>query len=154
MRKEKIVLKIDTDHSIKEVFRFEAKTKLQRPLIGSRIPAGFPSPAQDYVEACLDLNEYLISHPNATFFVRVDGMSMINAGIHPDDILIVDRSLEPVHNRIVIAVVEGELTVKRLVIERGIYFLYPENPDFPIIEITENSDFTIWGVVTYVIHKA
>ncbi len=153
MSKVKTVLKINTDHSIKEVFRFEVKTKLQRPLIGSRIPAGFPSPAQDYVEACLDLNEYLISHPNSTFFVRVDGMSMINAGIHPDDILIVDRSLEPSHNRIVIAVVEGELTVKRLVISHGIYFLCPENPDFPTIEITENSDFTIWGVVTYVIHK-
>lgn len=153
MNEKRKELNLNTDHSIKEVYKFDGKTKCIRPLIGSRIPAGFPSPAQDYVEACLDLNEHLISHPNSTFFVRVDGMSMINAGIHPDDILIVDRSLEPVHNKIVIAVVEGELTVKRLVIEKGVYFLFPENPDFPCIEIKPDSDFTIWGVVTYVIHK-
>ena len=86
---------------------FQQNTALQRPLIGSRIAAGFPSPAQDYIEENLDLNEYLIAHPSATYFVRVEGLSMINAGIFPGDILIVDRSLEPTHKKIVIAIYYG-----------------------------------------------
>ena len=145
--------KMKTDGSIKEIFRFEKRTKLKRILVGANISAGFPSPAQDYIEGSLDLNEFLIHHPAATFFVRVDGVSMINAGIHPDDILIVDRALEPSNNKIIIAVVDGELTVKRLKIENNIWSLLPENPQFPSIEITEDMDFHVWGVVTYAIHK-
>jgi len=117
------------------------------------VPAGFPSPAQDYIEATLDLNEFLISHPNATFFIKVEGYSMINAGIQPDDILIVDRSLEAINNKIVIAIVDGELTVKRLSIIDDIYWLVPENSSYSAIRIDENIDFVIWGIVTYVIHK-
>lgn len=124
-----------------------------RPLMASKIPAGFPSPAQDYVEGRLDLNEHLIMHEASTFFVRADGYSMIGAGIHPDDILIVDRALEAAHNRIIIAIVDGELTVKRLKIEADEYWLVPENNDYPPLRIHEGIDFTIWGVVTYVIHK-
>ena len=145
--------KLPTDGSVKEIFRFEKKTALERPLLGSKIPAGFPSPAQDYIYSTLDLNQFLIAHPAATFFVRVEGYSMINAGIHPDDILIVDRSIEAVHNKIVIAVYDGELTVKRLRIIDKIYWLVPENDEFEPIHISEEDNFSVWGVVTYVIHK-
>lgn len=132
---------------------FQQNTALQRPLIGCVIPAGFPSPAQDYIEENLDLNEYLIAHPSATYFVRVEGFSMVGAGIFPNDILIVDRSLEAVHKKIVIAIVDGELTVKRLWQEKNKWYLMPENPDFPMVEITQDMEFTIWGVVVYALHK-
>ena len=121
---------IKTDGSVKEIWSFNPETKLSRPLVGAHVPAGFPSPAQDYIEGSLDLNEYLISHPTSTFFVRVDGYSMIEAGIFPDDILIVDRSLEAVNGKVVIAILDAELTVKRLKIINGIYWLYPENPEY------------------------
>lgn len=142
-----------TDITIKEIYKFNKTKSLDRPLLGSHVPAGFPSPAQDYIEGTLDLNEYLISHPNSTFFIRVEGFSMVNAGIQPDDLLIVDRALEAINNKIVIAIVDGELTVKRLNIVDNIYWLIPENPSFSPIQISENIDFVIWGVVTYVIHK-
>ncbi len=142
-----------TDGSIKVIYRYDQKKKVVRPLVGMRIPAGFPSPALDYIEDTLDLNDLLISHPTSTYFVRVDGDSMIDAGIHPDDILIVDRSLEPSHNRIIIAFVDGELTIKRLKIVNGRYILVPDNKSYPSIEIEEWMDMTVWGVVTYVIHK-
>ena len=142
-----------SDGSVKDIFKFEKKTVLKRPLLGSEIPAGFPSPAQDYIEGTLDLNEFLISHPAATFFIKVGGYSMINAGIYPDDILIVDRAIEPQDKQIIIAVLDGDLTVKRLLIENGKWFLAPENDEYETIEITESSDFQVWGVVTYAIHK-
>jgi DNA polymerase V len=145
--------RLKTDNSIKTVYRFDPAKKILRPLIGMKIPAGFPSPAQDYIEDSLDLNEYLISHPASTYFVRVEGNSMIDAGIHQDDILIVDRSLEASHNKIVIAFIDGELTVKRLKIIKGKYLLVPENRDYPSLQVEEWMDMTIWGVVTYVIHK-
>ena len=126
---------------------------MKRPLIGTDVPAGFPSPAQDYIEENLDLNEFLIEHPTATYFVKVEGYSMIDAGIHPGDILIVDRSLEPLHKKIVIAIVDGELTVKRLLSEKKKWYLAPDNPEFESIEITGDMSFKIWGVVTYAIHK-
>lgn len=128
------------------------ETELQRPIYMVPVAAGFPSPAEDYIEGSLDLNKHLIKHPAATFFVKVTGDSMINAGIHPDDILIVDRSLEPVNNKVVIAVLNGELTVKRLKLKGKRIFLIPENSNFSPMEIDENTDFEIWGVVTNVIH--
>lgn len=148
-----MVKKIRIGSNIKEVMKFTKVKNLERPLLGTHVPAGFPSPAQDYIEASLDLNEYLVSHLNATFFVRVEGYSMIEAGIRPDDILIVDRSLEAANNKIIIAIVNGELTVKRLSIVDDIYWLMPENPQFDPIRIDVDIDFVIWGVVTYVIHK-
>jgi len=117
-----------------------------------RVEAGFPSPAEDYVEGRLDLNKRLIKHPAATFFVKVTGDSMIKAGIHPDDILIVDRSLEPTDKKVVIAVINGDLTVKRIRIIKGKYYLMPENEDYETLEIREEMDFEVWGVVTNVIH--
>lgn len=123
------------------------------PLFGNKIAAGFPSPADDHIESSLDLNEYLIEHPAATFYVRVSGESMVKAGINPNDILIVDRAIEPMDGKIVIAALNGELTVKRLVKSKGKVFLYPENDAFKPIEVTPESDFKIWGVVTSVIHR-
>ncbi len=119
----------------------------------SRVEAGFPSPADDYLEGTLDLNEHLIRRPAATFFLRVSGDSMTGAGIYPGDILIVDRSLTPADGRIVIAVVDGELTVKRLSRRRGRIRLLPENPRYPPIEITAEQDLRVWGVVVHAIHS-
>ncbi len=122
------------------------------PLYSSTVRAGFPSPADDYIETMLDLNEHLIKHPAATFFVRASGESMVNAGIYSGDILIVDRSIEASHGKIVIAALNGELTVKRLSQQHGHIKLVAENPDFPSIDITDEYDMVIWGVVTNVIH--
>lgn len=123
------------------------------PLFASRVPAGFPSPADDYVEGRLDLNDHLVEHPAATFFVRVQGDSMEGAGIRDGDLLVVDRALEPTHGRIVIAAVNGELTVKRLRLQEGSVWLQPENPAYPPLQITEGLDCVIWGVVRHVIHE-
>ena len=122
------------------------------PLFLERVSAGFPSPADDYMEDRLDLNRYLVKHPAATFFVRASGDSMIGAGIHSGDILVVDRSLEPANNSVVIAALNGELTVKRLVKTAGRLHLVPENERHRPIEIREGMDFEVWGVVTNVIH--
>jgi DNA polymerase V len=126
---------------------------LSLPLFSDRVAAGFPSPADDHLENKLDLNEHLVKHPAATFFVRVEGRSMVGAGIHPDDILVVDRSLEAANGDIVVAAVDGELTVKRLQYRRARLFLEPENPDYEPLEITGETDLVVWGVVTSVIHK-
>lgn len=123
------------------------------PLIESAVPAGFPSIAEDYVDRALNLQELLIKHPAATFFVRVKGTSMLDAGIQSNDILIVDRALTPTNNKIVIARIDGELTVKRLRLENEKVMLIPENSAYDPIEITSAMDFEVWGVVTYVIHQ-
>lgn len=139
---------------ISEIFKAKAASSLPLPMYWAHIQAGFPSPAEDYLDKTLDLNDLLIAHPAATFFVRVAGESMRNAGIFSGDILVVDRSLEATDNKIVIAIFNGEFTVKRLKIRQGQISLAPENPAYPILEVKEGSDFQIWGVVTYVIHKA
>ncbi|MBA3957990.1 MAG: translesion error-prone DNA polymerase V autoproteolytic subunit [Parachlamydiaceae bacterium] len=123
------------------------------PLYHSTISAGFPSPAEDDVADKLDLNELLIKHPSATFFLRVSGVSMVNAGIHHNDILIVDRSVEPTNGKVVIASVNGELTVKRLRCEGKKIQLVAENEAYAPIDISEDADFRVWGVVTNVIHS-
>ena len=128
--------------------------KMRLTLFSSRVQAGFPSPADDYVEGKLDLNRHLIRNPPATFFLRVQGESMLGAGIHPGDLLVVDRSIEPKHGSVVIAVLDGELTVKRLwrpTPER--VELRAENPAFLPIVIAEFHQFELWGVVTNVIHS-
>ena len=117
-----------------------------------RLPAGFPSTADDYIEGKLDLNRHLIKHPAATFFVRVTGDSMTGAGIHSGDLLIVDRSLEAVDGNVIVAALDGDLTVKRLRQRDGVLSLLPENRNYQPIEITEQQTFEIWGVVTNVIH--
>lgn len=124
----------------------------QPVLFQSAIEAGFPSPADDVVEQELDLNAFLVKRPAATFFLRVKGNSMIKAGIHEGDILIVDRSVEPRDRKIVIASLNGELTVKRLSLKKEGVFLVAENDAFPAIRVTPEQEMQIWGVVTTVIH--
>ena len=123
------------------------------PLYLAPVEAGFPSPAEDYLDRRLDLHQHLVRNEAATFFLRAHGESMLGAGIHDGDLLIVDRSIEPAHRKVVIAALDGELTVKRLLYREGRVFLAPENPQFEPIDITESEFVHIWGVVTYVVHK-
>lgn len=123
------------------------------PLCTSRIAAGFPSPADDHLEGPIDLNEHLVRHPAATFVVRVEGDSMSGAGIRHGDLLVVDRSREPQPGAIVVAVVDGELTVKRLRIEGQRVWLAPENPAYRPIPVRAGVDLVVWGVVAHAIRS-
>jgi len=145
-------VELQADASIAAVYGLSRETRVVRPLFSCGVTAGFPSPAEDYIDRRLDLNELLIKNPAATFFVRVAGDSMTGAGINHDDILIVDRSLEPVSGKIVIAVINGELTVKKLRIDDQGCRLVAENPDYGPLEISPETGCEIWGVVTSVIH--
>ena len=138
--------------SIQVMGAFQARSKVRRPLFLSAVQAGFPSPAEDYVDRKLDLNELCVRNPAATFFVRVAGESMVEAGINDGDILVVDRSLEAKHGDVVIAVIDGELTVKRLEKRAGRFVLVPANSDFAVIELDEGSDCEVWGVVRWSLH--
>jgi DNA polymerase V len=117
------------------------------------VSCGFPSPAQDYIETSLDLNERLITKPASTFFVRTKGDSMQNAGIFDGDLLIIDRSVSAKHNHIVLAILNGEFTLKKLMQKNGQTLLIAENQKYSPISITEDCDFQVWGVATYCIHK-
>ena len=119
-----------------------------------RAAAGFPSPAENYIEEQLDLNKYLIKNKESSFFVRVSGDSMIDVGIFDNDILIVDRSLTPTRQSIILASLDGELVIKKLIKDRlKNYYLKSENINYPNIKINSDTDTIIWGVVTYVIHS-
>ncbi len=126
--------------------------KLELPLFSAHVPAGFPSPADDHIEGKLDLNEHIVRRPAATFFVRASGESMRDAGIFDGDLLIVDRSVTPQPDDIVIAVLQACLTVKRLKKVAGLWHLAAENTDYPSLPIVE-SDCEIWGVVTHSIRR-
>ena len=130
-----------------------ARRRECHPLFVVSVAAGFPSPADDYVDGALDLNDLLIAHPAATFFVRVSGDSMVAAGIHSGDMLVVDRAVRPTHGRIVVAVLDGGFTVKRIERRGKRWLLRAENPEFALLEVSEESELTVWGVVTYVIHS-
>jgi DNA polymerase V len=138
---------------IPKIYPTETQTSLALPLFTCPVSAGFPSPADDYLEGPLDLNRHLIKNPIATFFVRVTGDSMVGAGIHCGDLLVVDRSLEPRDGQVAIAVVDGELLVKRLRWRKGRLFLEAEHPDYPPLQIREAMNFEVWGVVTHSIHS-
>ena len=125
---------------------------LELDLFASPVKAGFPNPAEEYIEGRLNLDQHLIPHPAATFFVRASGDSMLGAGIHPGDLLVVDRSLEAAHGRVIIAVVDNELTVKRLCCRNGQIRLLAENDRYPPITIENGMTLEVWGVVTSVIH--
>lgn len=141
-----------SDIDIIDFFQIHRQTRINIPLFLNTVKAGFPSPADDYIESKIDFNDYLIKHPAATFCVRVSGDSMINASINNGDILIVDRSITPSSNKIIVAIVNGEFTIKRFVKLYGRLFLLPDNPAYKPIEILPEIDFEIWGVVTHVIH--
>ena len=129
------------------------KFSLSIPLFLEPVSAGFPSPSENYMEKQLNLHEFLVSHQTSTFFVRAEGDSMIGTGIFSGDLLVVDRSLEAVHNKVVIAAIDGELTVKRLIKYNNKTFLKAENPQYKDIVIEEGMELNIWGVVTSVIHQ-
>lgn len=134
------------------VWRAYEAAKMALPLFGCPVPAGFPSPADDFIEQTLDLNDLLITNPPATFFIRVAGNSMSGAGIFHNALLVVDRSLKPTNGRIVVAVVDGELTVKRLRRFRdGRVELHAENPDFEPLTFADGGELLIWGVVKAVV---
>ena len=124
------------------------------PIFSEAVQAGFPSPAEDHMDMDLNLNDHLVQNPSATFCVRAIGESMKDAGIQSGDIMIVDKSLEPKNRSIVLAVIDGEFTVKRVNVNESELYLVPENSNFSPIKITEDMDFQVWGVVTYIIHKA
>jgi|JFJP01.1.fsa_nt_gi DNA polymerase V len=144
--------KIESGTTVQSIFKPEQKTKIEIPLYLNPVAAGFPAVTEDYLDENIDLNRHLIKHPETTFLVRVAGESMKDAGIHPNDMLVVDRSIEVNNGQVVIAVVNGELTVKRIRKNQDQLWLMPENKDFEPIEIDEHTDLHIWGVVTNVIH--
>ncbi len=137
--------------SIIDIFSADTETALQLPIIESGISAGFPSPALDFIDLSIDLNKHLIKHPTATFYGRVKGMSLKNAGIDDGDLLIIDKSLEPVDGKIAVCFIDGEFTAKRIKISKKEIWLIPENENYKAIRVTEENNFLIWGIVTHVI---
>jgi len=134
------------------IFKPQQADAAALPLFEANVPAGFPSPAADYEESSLDLNKYLVKNPAATYFVRVSGESMMGAGIFPGDLLIVDRSLDARNGSVVIAALDGELMVKRIRIKGRCVSLVSENERYKPIDVSGREDFSVWGVVTNVIH--
>ncbi len=126
---------------------------LEMPYFNTGISAGFPSPAEDFNQERLSLDSMLVKNKLSTFYARVSGQSMIGAGLDDDDLLVIDRSLEPANNKIAVCFLDGEFTVKRLRVDKDEVWLQPENPNYPIIKITSDNDFVIWGIVTNVIKR-
>ena len=131
----------------------EIPSELLIPLANETISAGFPSPAEDYIEPGIDLNKYLIKNPISTFFLRVNGNSMNNAGIYNNDLLIIDRSINPNPGHIVVALLDGEFTLKRLIKNQNNYYLKADKENYPSISLYEYENIQIWGVAIYSIHK-
>ena len=129
------------------------ESDLRIPFVKEGVSAGFPSPAADFMETSIDLNKELSENPLATIYIKVKGNSMIDAGINDKDVLVVDRSLEPQNNKIAICFIDGEFTVKRILVEQDCLYLMPENPNYSPIKVTEDNQLIIWGMVTYVIKK-
>ncbi|HAD02065.1 MAG: translesion error-prone DNA polymerase V autoproteolytic subunit [Parabacteroides sp.] len=134
-----------------DLYSASGDNETEIPLIGG-VKAGFPSPAQDFIAQAIDLNKYIIKHPAATYFALVNGVSM-DTDLSEGDLLVVDRSLDPQDGKIAVCFVDGEFTVKKIRIEKDRCLLVPSNPDYPVIEVNKDNDFTIWGIVTYVIKK-
>ena len=128
-------------------------SKLLIPLAEEHVSAGFPSPADDYIDKCIDLNEELICHPTSTFFLRVKGESMSNAGVLNGDLLIVDRSLDPQPGQLVVAILDGSFTLKRLTYRENTSYLEAEHPNYPTIDLRNYQNVQIWGVAIYSIHS-
>ena len=135
-----------------EFYSAETSTKLKLPL-ADNVSAGFPSPAEEYMELSLDINKDLITHPNATFYARVKGNSMKDAGINNGDILVIDKSLEPISGKKAVCYVDGEFTLKTIQIKKDEIWLIPANTEYKPTRITPENEFIIWGIVTFVIHK-
>lgn len=134
-----------------DIYWTDTSSNQEIPFVKSGISAGFPSPADDFLDASIDLNKELIKNPASTFYGRVRGDSMINAGLNDGDLLIIDRSLEPVNKKIAVCFIDGEFTVKRIKITDKNIFLVAENEKYEPIKVTEQNEFLIWGIVTTVI---
>jgi len=134
-----------------EIFTATSGDALELPIVKEGISAGFPSPALDFMEMTIDLNRHIIKHPSSTFYGRVKGQSMKDAGIHDGDLLVIDKSLEPVNQKIAVCYIDGEFTLKRIKISKKECWLMPENDQYEPIKVTEENDFLIWGMVTHVI---
>ncbi|APV35075.1 LexA family protein [Acinetobacter soli] len=147
-------LRPDIINDVLSVTVVTPSTFLSIPYAIEKISAGFPSPAQDYIDKRLDMNEHLIKNECATFIVKVGSLSMLNAGIDIDDELIVDRSLDAKHQDIVVALIENDFTVKRLMIDESGRWLKAENPDYKNIYFNEGQELIIWGVVTFILKNA
>ncbi|WP_288399478.1 translesion error-prone DNA polymerase V autoproteolytic subunit [uncultured Acinetobacter sp.] len=147
-------LRPDIINDVLSVTVVTPSTFLSIPYAIEKISAGFPSPAQDYIDKRLDMNEHLIKNECATFIVKVGSLSMLNAGIDIDDELIVDRSLDAKHQDIVVALIENDFTVKRLMIDESGRWLKAENPDYKNIYFNEGQELVIWGVVTFILKNA
>lgn len=145
-------LKLHQEKTI-EIFSADTGVELKLPYVDDGISAGFPSPALDFIDLSIDLNQYLIRNPSATFYGRVKGDSLKDAGITNDDLLIIDRSLEPKNGKIAVCYIDGEFTAKRIKIAKDEIWLIPENEDYKSIRVTKENDFLIWGIVTHVIKK-
>ncbi len=137
--------------NIIDIFSADTETELSLPLVDEGISAGFPSPALDFVDLTIDLNKHLIKHPSATFYGRVKGVSLKNAGIDDGDLLVIDRSLEPANGKIAVCYVDGEFTAKRIKVTKKELWLMPENEDYQPIRIEQDNNLIIWGIVTHVI---
>lgn len=144
--------KTNTQISI-DIFPAELRTELRLHFAEQGVSAGFPSPAFDFEDTSIDLNEHLISNPAATFYGRVKGDSLKNAGISDGDLLIIDRSSEPANGKIAVCYIDGEFTAKRIQISESEVLLIPENENYETIRVTEENDFLIWGIVSYAIKK-
>lgn len=142
-------------HSGKDIQILQAllDTHIDLPVLPFTISAGFPSPALDFEDVSLDLNTYLIQHPSATYYGRVQGHSMKDAGIDDGDLLVIDKSLEPRDGKIAVCYINGEFTLKRIKIQEDGLWLIPENEQYKPIQVLEDHSFTIWGIVTYIIKK-
>ncbi|MBN2638630.1 MAG: translesion error-prone DNA polymerase V autoproteolytic subunit [Bacteroidales bacterium] len=136
-----------------EIFSASTETEAELPLLSFNISAGFPSPALDFIDTTIDLNKELVKHPTATYYGRVQGESMKNAGINEGDMIVIDKSIEPVDGKIAVCYLDGEFTLKRLKIDKSGVWLMPENEKYKPIKINEENSLTIWGIVTYVIKK-
>ncbi len=136
-----------------DFFTPDFSTLLELPLASTAIAAGFPSPAEEYLDLVLDLNKELVKHPAATFYARVKGGSMVDASIQDGDLLVIDKALEPKEGSIAVCFLDGEFTVKRLAVQEDGLYLMPANAEFKPIRITEENEFLVWGIVAYVIHK-
>ncbi len=145
-----MAIKLYTASAI-EIYSAFSGSRLELPVISAGISAGFPSPALDFIDLTIDMNRHLIKHPSATFYGRVKGHSMKDAGIFDGDLLVIDKSLEPKNDKIAVCFIDGEFTVKRIKIENDCCWLIPENSDFQPLKVTAENDFLIWGIVTHVI---
>lgn len=134
-----------------DLYSANTDTVLELPYVDDGIKAGFPSPASDFLDLSIDLNKELIKHPNATFYGRVKGESMKNVGISDGDLLIIDKSLEPINGKIAVCFIDGEFTLKRIKLETDYCLLLPENEDYQPIKVTQENDFMIWGILIHVI---